>query len=165
MRAFPRHNVIQSGLVGCSERRMPCECLSEVDKYPTNAPTVAHTSTATIENVKMSPSLVTAPPLKISGAAHVVVPATLMSWGGRVELSSRPIDVSPKSVRRAWPFLSTRTFTLEFVSTNIRTRRSGDKKAERLTPFRFPCIIPQEWRYLRPSATSHNCKICCLERD
>lgn len=36
----------------------------------------ARTSTATIEKVKTSPSSVTAPPLNISGAAHVVVPAT-----------------------------------------------------------------------------------------
>ena len=81
---------------------------------------LVHTSTATIANVKTSPSLLAGPPFKISGAAHVVAFVVLDSRGLANENSPRMTNVSPKSVSRAWPSLSIRMFPFGFVGVNIR---------------------------------------------
>ena len=80
--------------------------------------THVHTSTATIEKVKTSAFSDIGPAFKISGAAQVVTPIASESWGLSIEPSSRGIDVSPKSVRRAWPSLSIITFAFEFIEVS-----------------------------------------------
>ena len=81
---------------------------------------LARTSTVTIENVKTSPSLLSGPPLKISGAAHVVVFVTVGSRALTGDPSPRMMDVSPKSVSRTRPSPSIRMFAFEFVGIRIR---------------------------------------------
>ena len=108
--------------------------------------THVHTSTATIAKVKTSAFSDGAPPFKTSGAAHVVMLTASESWKLRIEPSSRGIDVSPKSVRRAWPLLSIITFALSSLRLAPDAEKSGESRLKRLTPFRFPCIILHEWR-------------------
>ena len=104
--------------------------------YGTSVGTLARTSTATIANVKTSPSLLAGPPSNISGAAQVAVFAMLESWGLTTEFSPRTIDVSPKSVRRARPSPSIRMFPFELVGINkyLIPRKPGNERSNYLRP-------------------------------
>ena len=93
---------------------------SKVGKLGTFRREPPRTSTATIANVKTSPSLLTGPPPRTSGAAHAdMLPALESHWTLVIELSPRMMGINPKSVSRAWPFPSIRMFAFKFVVVNI----------------------------------------------
>ena len=117
---------------------------------------LVHTSAATIPNVKASPAFVRGPPSEISGAAQVVAIVRLASGRLTADWFPRTTDARPKSVRRAWPFSSIKTFAFEFVGFMVRRGESREIKTRRLTPFRSPCTMLYECRWWRPSTTSHS---------